>query len=95
MPTFTLPDGKLLSFPSPVTGRQVAESIAMAEQGLASDKTNPFLWRYLGQSQFSLAEGTTNQAPAQALYAAAAESFRAVLQGGGIISRTRADPPHS
>jgi len=29
MPTFTLPDGKLLSFPSPVTGRQVAESIAM------------------------------------------------------------------
>ena len=29
MPTFTLPDGKLLSFPTPVTGRQVAESIAM------------------------------------------------------------------
>jgi threonyl-tRNA synthetase len=29
MPTFTLPDGKPLSFPGPVTGRQVAESIAM------------------------------------------------------------------
>jgi threonyl-tRNA synthetase len=27
MPTFTLPDGKQLSFPSPVSGRQVAEAI--------------------------------------------------------------------
>ena len=53
-----------------------SESIAMAERGLASDQTNPFLWRYLGQSQFSLAEGMTNSPPAQALFAAAVESFR-------------------
>lgn len=53
-----------------------SESIALAERGLASDQTNPFLWRYLGQSQFSLAEVMTNSPPAQALFASAVKSFR-------------------